>query len=148
MKRAREDDAAAKASGGADAAAVVAAAGLVGASAPASPAAGLVAGAPSSTVSAPAAVIAAVVQEEVQDGVMAPVANLSQAAVVNQDKDYYDNDDELDIAKAIRENEEFQEEVSGEEEEVECSASSHTLFHSTVHRVCSKRRLIRSGPST
>ena len=34
-----------------------------------------------STVSAPAAVVAAVVQEEVQDGVMAPVANLSQAAV-------------------------------------------------------------------
>ena len=123
-------------------------AGLVGASAPASPAAGLVAGAPSSTVSAPAAVVVAVVQEKVQDGVMAPVANLSKAAVVNQEKDYYDSDDELDIAKAIREGQEFQEEVSGEEEEVECSACSHTLFRSTVHRVCSKRRLIRCGPST
>ena len=50
----------------------------------------------------------------------------------NKEKDYYDSDDELDIAKAIRENEEFQEEVSGEEEEVECSASSHAYsasFH-------------------
>ena len=102
MKRGREEDAAVKASGGADDAAVVASAGLVGASALASLAAGLVAGAPSSTVSASDVVVAAVVQEEVQDGVMAPVANLSQAAV----------------AKAIRENEEFQEEVSGEEKEV------------------------------
>ena len=59
-----------------------------------------------------------------------PVAKLSQAAV----KDYYNtaSDDELDIAKAIRENQEFQEEVSGEEEEVECSDSSHAYsasFH-------------------
>ena len=64
---------------------------------------------------------------------MAPsVANLSQAAVVNQEKNYYDIDDEMDIAKAVREGQEFQEEVSGEEEEVECSASSHAYsasFH-------------------
>ena len=120
MKRGREEDAVAKASGGADDAGVVASAGLVAG------------GAPSSTVSAPAAVVAAVIQEEVQDGVMGPVANLSQAAV---EKDYYDSNDELDIAKAIREGQEFQEEVSSKEEEVECSASSHTLFRSTVHRV-------------
>ena len=75
--------------------------------APASPVAGPAAGAPS-TVSAPAAVVATLHQEEVHHGVVALVANLGQAVMVNRkEKDYYDDSDDEYIYKALREGKEF-----------------------------------------